>query len=138
MYNSFIKNVNLFIKFNYSRMLVMKFLFSLIFSFFAVLLVNFQIVFAQDFAVDLDEGQQLFSQNCNACHAGGNNVINAEKTLKLDALEKYGKATIDAIISQVTNGQNAAGMPAFGDRFSEEEISNIAHFVLDQAKQNSW
>nr|YP_009398165.1 cytochrome c553 [Thaumatella adunca]ARW67351.1 cytochrome c553 [Thaumatella adunca] len=116
----------------------MKLLFSLLCSFFAILLINFQVVFAQNLEIDLDEGKQLFSQNCTPCHAGGNNSVNPTQTLKLDALENNKKDTIDAIIYQVTNGQNSAGMPAFGDNFSEEQIANIAHFVLNQAKNNSW
>jgi cytochrome c6 len=33
-------------------------------------------------AADLENGERIFSANCSACHAGGNNVIIPEKTLK--------------------------------------------------------
>ena len=33
------------------------------------------------FAGDIESGQTIFNGNCAACHAGGNNVIQAEKTL---------------------------------------------------------
>lgn len=95
---------------------------------------NIQYVFAQE--ADLDAGESIFTANCAACHAGGNNVINPEKTLKLDVLEANSKGTVDAIQNQVTNGNNA--MPAFGGRLSEEEIFNVANFVLNQAKTDNW
>jgi len=34
------------------------------------------------YAADLAAGEQVFSANCSACHAGGNNAIMPEKTLK--------------------------------------------------------
>jgi len=48
-------------------------------------------------AVDLDNGESVFSGNCAACHAGGNNSIVAEKKLKKEALVTYGKYAVDAI-----------------------------------------
>nr|YP_009392596.1 cytochrome c553 [Bostrychia tenella]ARW61158.1 cytochrome c553 [Bostrychia tenella] len=108
----------------------MKFLSNLFIILFVVLLFSFQFVLAQE--VDLDAGQQIFTQNCAACHAGGNNVINPEKTLKIEALKLYNMDSIDAITKQVTNG-NPAGMPAFGGRLSDEDIQNVANFVLNQA-----
>jgi cytochrome c6 len=41
------------------------------------------------FAADADHGGQIFSANCAACHMGGGNVVNAERTLKKEALESY-------------------------------------------------
>ena len=34
------------------------------------------------FAADIENGERIFNANCSACHAGGNNVIIPEKTLK--------------------------------------------------------
>jgi cytochrome c6 len=34
------------------------------------------------FAADVENGEKIFTANCSACHAGGNNVIMPEKTLK--------------------------------------------------------
>ncbi len=75
----------------------------------------------------------MFNANCTACHAGGGNVITANKTLKQAALERYGMNSLDAIIYQVTNGKNA--MPAFGNRLSDRDIEAVATYVLQQAKQ---
>ena len=112
----------------------MKIIYQLFISFFVVLLFNTQCVLAQD--IDLDAGESIFTANCAACHAGGNNVISPEKTLKLDALQANSKDSIEAIKYQVTNGNNA--MPAFGGRLSEDDILNVANFVLNQAKTDSW
>lgn len=85
------------------------------------------------FAADLDAGAQVFAGNCAACHAGGNNVIQNEKTLRKEALEQYleGGYKESSIIYQVTNGKNA--MPAFGGRLDEDEIKNVAAYVFDQS-----
>ena len=40
-------------------------------------------------AEDASNGAKIFNANCAACHSGGNNLVNATKTLKKDALEKY-------------------------------------------------
>lgn len=58
-------------------------------------------------AADLDAGEQIFNGNCAACHAGGNNVIQNEKTLRKDALSQYldGGLKEASIVSQVTNGK---------------------------------
>jgi cytochrome c6 len=85
------------------------------------------------YAADLADGAKVFSANCAACHANGRNVISADKTLQKDALDKYGMASLDAIKTQVTNGKNA--MPAFKGRLTEQQIENVATYVLDQANK---
>ena len=84
-------------------------------------------------ATDLDDGEQIFTANCAACHAGGNNAIMPEKTLKSDILAENNMNSIEAITNQVKNGKNA--MPAFGGRLSDEDISNVAKYVLDQSEK---
>ena len=78
------------------------------------------------FAGDAEAGEAVFMGNCNACHAGGQNVIMPEKTLQQAALEQYldGGPNEGAVMKQVTNGRNA--MPAFGGRLSDEDIANVA------------
>lgn len=85
------------------------------------------------YAADLAAGEQVFSANCTACHAGGNNAIMPEKTLKKDALEENGMNSVVAITMQVKNGKNA--MPAFGGRLTDEDIDNVASYVLNQSEQ---
>ena len=85
------------------------------------------------YAADLAAGEQVFSANCTACHAGGNNAIMPEKTLKKDALEENGMNSVVAIMTQVKNGKNA--MPAFGGRLTDEDIDNVASYVLNQSER---
>ncbi|MBD2549084.1 c-type cytochrome [Microcystis elabens FACHB-917] len=92
---------------------------------------------APSFAADVAHGGQIFSANCAACHMGGGNVVNAERTLKADALASY-LADYDggheaAIAYQVTNGKNA--MPAFGGKLSEADIADVAAYVEDMASK---
>lgn len=86
------------------------------------------------FAADTVSGAKVFSANCASCHAGGKNLVKAEKSLKKDALEKYGLYSQEAIIAQVTNGKNA--MPAFGGRLKAEKIEDVAAYVLSQADKD--
>jgi cytochrome c6 len=53
-----------------------------------------------------------------------------DKTLEKAALEQYlaGGRSAGSVITQVTNGKNA--MPAFGGRLSEEDIQNVAAYVI--------
>nr|AYR05959.1 cytochrome c553 [Lithothamnion sp.] len=83
--------------------------------------------------VDLGAGEQIFSSNCSACHAGGNNAIMPEKTLKKGALEENSMNDLVAITTQVKNGKNA--MPAFGGKLADDEINNVANYVLTQSEQ---
>lgn len=85
---------------------------------------------APAFAADVAAGEQVFNANCAACHAGGQNVIMPEKTLEKEALDQYlaGGRSAGSIVTQVTNGKNA--MPAFGGRLSDEDIANVAAYVI--------
>mmetsp|Transcript_5153 Transcript_5153/g.11870 ORF Transcript_5153/g.11870 Transcript_5153/m.11870 type:complete len:144 (-) Transcript_5153:236-667(-) len=82
-------------------------------------------------------GEVIFSGNCAACHAGGQNVIMPEKTLERQALEEFldGGFSEAAVVKQVTNGKNA--MPAFGGRLSDSDIANVATYVISTAK-DGW
>ena len=86
-------------------------------------------------AADAASGAALFKANCAQCHVGGGNLVNRAKTLKKDALEKYGMYSSEAIIAQVTKGQGA--MPAFGNKLKADQIENVAAYVLEQA-DNGW
>ncbi|MFZ0409208.1 MAG: c-type cytochrome [Cyanobium sp.] len=90
---------------------------------------------APSFAADPAHGGQIFSANCAACHMGGGNVVNAERTLKKEALESYlanySAGHEAAIVTQVTNGKNA--MPAFGGKLSATDIEDVAAYVEAQA-----
>merc|ERR1719263_2041430 len=82
------------------------------------------------FAGDADAGEKIFNANCAACHAGGQNSVVADHTLEKAAIEKYltGGFKESAVVTQVTNGKNA--MPAFGGRLSDDDIANVATYVI--------
>jgi cytochrome c6 len=90
---------------------------------------------APSFAADSAHGAQVFSANCAACHMGGGNVVNAERTLKADALKAYLAGYADgpetAVAYQVTNGKNA--MPAFGGKLSAGDIADVSAYVIEQS-----
>merc|ERR1712151_1278143 len=85
-------------------------------------------------AADVAAGEQVFNANCAACHAGGQNVIMPEKTLEKEALDQYlaGGRKVESVVTQVTNGKNA--MPAFGGRLSDDDITNVATYVIKTAE----
>lgn len=103
---------------------------SVLFTAFSFFVIGFSPI---AFAADLDNGEKVFSANCAACHAGGNNAIMPDKTLKKDVLEANSMNTIDAITYQVQNGKNA--MPAFGGRLVDEDIEDAANYVLSQSEK---
>ncbi|NMG07667.1 cytochrome c6 PetJ [Brasilonema sp. UFV-L1] len=82
-------------------------------------------------AGDAVKGAKIFSANCVSCHAGGKNLVQANKTLKKDALEKYGMYSEEAIITQVTKGKNA--MPSFKGRLKPVQIEDVTAYVLEKA-----
>ncbi len=94
----------------------------------------FTFAFSSSALADAANGAKLFSSNCASCHAGGKNLVQAQKTLKKDALEKYGMNSAEAIIAQVTNGKNA--MPAFKGRLKSNQIEDIAAYILEQADKD--
>lgn len=100
-----------------------------------VLLISVVFSFALTPPALADEasGAKIFSANCAACHAGGRNVIMANKTLQKKALEKYAMNSMEAIVTQVTNGKNA--MPSFKGRLSSAQIEDVASYVLAQAEK---
>ena len=56
-----------------------------------------------------------------------------ERLLKREALEENGIDNLDSIIYQILNGKN--GMPAFGGRLNDQEIEQIAKYVLKQSTE---
>ncbi len=108
----------------------MKRLLSLILLVFIFVALTFT---SSALAGDAAAGKAVFSANCNACHLGGKNVVNAAKTLQKDDLDKYGINTLEKVVYQVTNGK--AAMPAFKGRLTDKQIEDVATYVLAQAEK---
>ncbi|DBA84776.1 TPA: hypothetical protein ACH3X1_005815 [Trebouxia sp. C0004] len=86
----------------------------------------------------LELGEEVFSNNCAACHAGGGNVVAAGRTLEADAISQYldGGLNVESVVKQVQNGKNA--MPAWSGRLDEDEIQSVSEYVYNQSKNNLW
>lgn len=104
-----------------------------ILSFLLLGVVFFTIAFSRPALADTTNGAKIFKANCAACHLGGRNVVMAAKTLKKDALEKYQMNSLAAITKQVQNGKNA--MPAFKGKLNDQQIEDVASYVLEQAEK---
>ena len=91
---------------------------------------------ALDDAFIVQEGEQIFSSNCAACHMGGGNVIRANRSLKIRDLnahlEEYQQDPLEAIEHQIEAGKNA--MPSYEGKLSESEIIAVATYVELQAE----
>ncbi|HIK06706.1 MAG TPA: c-type cytochrome [Trichormus sp. M33_DOE_039] len=84
-------------------------------------------------AVDTAKGANIFSVHCAGCHINGGNIIRRGKNLQKKALKRYGMDSIEAITNIVTNGKS--NMSAYKDRLSEQEIQDVAVYVLEQAEK---
>jgi quinohemoprotein ethanol dehydrogenase len=80
---------------------------------------------------DAMAGEEVFAENCSTCHGasgtGGNG--GPDLTTMPKAQEQKGAE------EQVTDG--GGGMPAFGGMLSEEEIANVAAFVVEKIAKQS-
>ncbi|WP_138505575.1 cytochrome c6 PetJ [Nostoc sp. PA-18-2419] len=84
-------------------------------------------------AADIVNGEQIFSIHCAGCHINGGNIVRRGKNLKKPALHKYGMDSIEAVSSIVTNGKS--NMSAYKDRLSEQQIQDVAAYVIEQAEK---
>src|SRR5262245_21410352 len=80
-------------------------------------------------------GAKLFAEHCATCHDGGGNSIEAEKTLKTDALKANGFKSPADIQTRIKEGKGI--MPAFDGQLKANEMQQIAAYVWAQA-QKDW
>ncbi len=92
----------------------------------------FSFAFSRPALADAASGGAVFNANCASCHAGGRNLVQANKSLSKADLEKYGMNSVEAIVTQVTNGKNA--MPAFRGRLKDSQIQDVADYVLSKSE----
>ncbi len=98
-----------------------------------LIVLNINLI-APALADDTTNGTQIFSVHCAGCHINGSNIIRRGKNLKMKALKKYDMDSIEAIASIVTNGKN--NMSAYKDRLTEQQIQDVAAYVLEQAEKD--
>ncbi len=75
---------------------------------------------------DAQAGAAVFSENCSVCHGATGHGGNGGPDLTTMPLAQ----TEEGAIQQVTNG--GGGMPPFGGTLSEEEIENVAAYVVHE------
>jgi cytochrome c553 len=81
-----------------------------------------------DRTAEVQRGKQLFAKaGCGNCHTLGETGAKGKIGPSLDAI----RPDFAKVLKQVTAG--GRGMPAFGDRLSNEEIAAIARYVSDAA-----
>jgi cytochrome c6 len=74
-------------------------------------------------------GEQLFKENCAACHAGGGNILNPKMPLKGAPLLK----TFAAFLSQIRKPQPP--MTAFPpSKISDRQARKLYDYILKQNK----
>lgn len=91
------------------------------------------------------ETQQIFENSCAGCHAGGGNIVKREATLALSDLTKYGLDGPEALYNIIYSGNGAMpgfgeectpkGKCTFGKRLTDDQVRDLASFVLEQARQ---
>jgi cytochrome c5 len=75
---------------------------------------------------DAELGAAVFGENCSVCHGATGHGGNGGPDLTTMPLAQ----TEEGAIQQVTNG--GGGMPAFKGTLSEEEIENVAAYVVQE------
>jgi cytochrome c6 len=82
-------------------------------------------------------GEKVFEMaGCNACHAGGGNMINPAKTLSKSHLIENGRFSADGLYNVIANGVDGSAMVSFKDRLSDGEIKAVAHYVMERAEKD--
>lgn len=91
---------------------------------------------------DVGRGEQLFVGNCASCHIGGSNLVKEERTLKQDALVKFGIGTDQPSIQAfVTNSQRHKNLVFFrveGGKLNEQQWQDVTTYISDQASGDKW
>jgi mono/diheme cytochrome c family protein len=78
---------------------------------------------------DAAAGKEVFAQGgCGGCHVLAAAGTSGSVGPNLDEA----KPSFDLVVERVTNGSGV--MPSFKDQFSEEQIKNVAAFVVESTK----
>jgi quinohemoprotein ethanol dehydrogenase len=82
---------------------------------------------------ELQHGEQLYLRYCSACHGGGDKPVGGGTIPDLT----YSSPEVFAQITQIVGGGIflEKGMPNFGDRLDESDISDIKNYILSNAKK---
>ena len=85
------------------------------------------------------KGEQIFQANCASCHSEGKNVIAKTRTLEKEALEEFLRVkSADDISTFVRSSDVHRGALLFAARMNDQDYSDVATFVYDQAMEGKW
>lgn len=88
---------------------------------------------------DVEKGKVIFDNNCAACHVGGQNLINAPRTLQKGAIEKnLGSLEPATVQNFVQNSVVHRGAFILGSKLSNKDFENVVSYVVDQASNEKW
>jgi cytochrome c6 len=78
-------------------------------------------------------GEELFKENCAACHQDGGNIVNPEDTLHKKDLKKHKIMKASDIIGKMRNP--GPGMTTFDKKtISDKDAKKIAEYILKTFK----
>ena len=80
-------------------------------------------------------GAVLFEQHCAACHIHGGNIIRRGRTLRMNALQKRGIASPEAIAAIAREGIGQMG--GYAQVLGSGGDVAVANWIWEQA-QNAW
>jgi cytochrome c6 len=93
-------------------------------------------------AGDIGRGQQLFNDNCTGCHLGGANYVSPDRTLRKDALVKYGigvePSSIRSFVTNNVRHQNLVFFRVEGGKLNPQQWDDVTTFIADQAQGDKW
>lgn len=78
-------------------------------------------------------GEKLFQQHCVACHPGGGNIVNPQKTLRSEHLKANNITKPEDIVKVMRNP--GPGMPTFDEKLiPDAEAREIGEYILKTFK----
>lgn len=93
-------------------------------------------------AADIVRGAAIFNGNCASCHVGGGNVINEQKTLQKQALDKFvGGTDPDILENFVKTSMRHKNLIFFnlpGGKLTEQDYVDVTTYIADQATGDKW
>jgi mono/diheme cytochrome c family protein len=82
---------------------------------------------------DPNNGQQVYTQNCTTCHGtaleGGIGAV-LNPIAKLPGVSN--PLDPNYLITTITNGISGTAMPAWGGKLSDQQIKDVASFIIQQ------
>jgi cytochrome c6 len=86
-------------------------------------------------AGEISKGNEVFTANCVGCHRGGQNFVKEQKTLQKDALEKFVGLEEDKVSAFL---KGSFVHKVIGGKLTDDEITDVVSYVVDQAKGEKW